>query len=377
MSIPRARRWCFTINNFSQEEEEAVMNAPQQDWLKCIIAEEEHLEEGTPHIQGYFETVSRVYMTFLKGYFGTRIHLEVAKGSTKQNWEYCTKEGNIIVEHNRPDTVDRRPHRSKTDVSAAQILEDIPNMTEDDFKEAHPNFYLRNRKLYYEHRLRALLARATSYNSDLHDKNLWIYGPPGTGKTTFALSGLPRYNVYQKCAKNKWWDEFDPLRHQRVVIEDFDPCEQFSTLPYYLKIWGDRHGSVVEIKGAGTYLDGHIPVIVTSNYSIDDCIPNPADRAAIKRRFREIYWDGSRIEGYSECPFTGHYLNQQQPNVSVPKPAAAVEPEPSQPEDIPEEEDYEDSIVEEEDSIVEEEDEEYKGVDLSFYSLQNLMNHYD
>lgn len=78
----RAIRWVFTINNFTQEDEEAVMNLPDQPWCKCTVAEEEHLDEGTPHIQGYLETHTPKDRTALSRYFNSHAWIEVARGST-------------------------------------------------------------------------------------------------------------------------------------------------------------------------------------------------------------------------------------------------------------------------------------------------------
>lgn len=64
----QACRFVFTINDFTYEEEQAVMNLSNYPGIVYAIAEEEHLEEGTPHIQGYIhfvykkiEKISKIY----------------------------------------------------------------------------------------------------------------------------------------------------------------------------------------------------------------------------------------------------------------------------------------------------------------------------
>lgn len=344
----RGVRWCFTINNPTEEDVHNVKHLSEQDWVKSAIAEFEHLNEGTPHIQGFMILNGQKYLSWLKNaYFGPRIHLEVARGTTKQAWDYCTKEGNIIIEYNKPDTVDRTPHR-RGDELARNILRDIGELDEEDFKEQYPSFYLRNKPIYDQHRISYLQRTAIAYNSELHDKNLWLYGPTGTGKTTFALSGLPVYQIYSKPATNKWFDGFDPARHKRVVLDDLPILQPGSNIPYYLKIWADHYGCTVEKKGSGTFLDARIPIIVTSNFSIDEAIPNEIDRQAIKRRFREVYWDGHNIEMYSECPSFGHYLGQVSPAQRpqpVQIPQRPVTPQSAQ---------YSEYQTDDEDSIIEE-----------------------
>ena len=98
MKRVRARRWVFTINNFTYEEEEAVRNLEINEDVEAVIAEEEHLEEGTPHIQGYLRTIRQIDRSVVLRWLGRRAHIEVAMGSEVDNIKYCTKEDQVIVE---------------------------------------------------------------------------------------------------------------------------------------------------------------------------------------------------------------------------------------------------------------------------------------
>jgi len=94
----QSKRWCFTFNNHT--ENECYKNGDVFRVLKekCILAivGEEIGESGTPHLQGYIETLSRVRpISAFK--LCKNIHWEIAKGNRKENENYCSKDGNIVL----------------------------------------------------------------------------------------------------------------------------------------------------------------------------------------------------------------------------------------------------------------------------------------
>lgn len=89
----RSRRFCFTINNYS--EDEIAQLHKSFDGSKYIIGKEVG-DEGTPHLQGYVEFKFGKTLTALKK-INNRAHWEIAKGNTDQNVKYCSKEGNFTT----------------------------------------------------------------------------------------------------------------------------------------------------------------------------------------------------------------------------------------------------------------------------------------
>lgn len=87
-----AKKWTFTWNNYTEEEFLDI----KKTWTKqCdyIIIGKEVGEQGTPHLQGYLELISKKRPM---GTFGTtRVHWEKAKGNRMQNKAYCSKDGNF------------------------------------------------------------------------------------------------------------------------------------------------------------------------------------------------------------------------------------------------------------------------------------------
>ena len=108
--------------------------------------------------------------------------------------------------------------------------------------------------------------------------NEWYYGEPGTGKTKKAWNENPK--LYIKPL-NKWWDGYNG--EDVVLLDDWDP--KHDVLVSHLKQWADRYPFRAEMKGS-SIMARPKKIIVTSNYSIDECFQNPQDVDAIKRRFK-------------------------------------------------------------------------------------------
>lgn len=87
--ISPAKRWCFVLNHWKEEEFNAISSIVPEYCNFCIIGSEIG-ELGTPHLQGYleFKTKKRPKSVF----DNIRIHWEKAKGNKQQNIEYCSKE---------------------------------------------------------------------------------------------------------------------------------------------------------------------------------------------------------------------------------------------------------------------------------------------
>lgn len=91
-SNPRSRKWCFTLNNYTAEEYKELTELFTSKGWTYVIGKEVG-ENGTPHLQGFIQHKNAIAFKYLKEIL-PRAHLEKAKGSVKQNLEYCEKEGN-------------------------------------------------------------------------------------------------------------------------------------------------------------------------------------------------------------------------------------------------------------------------------------------
>lgn len=89
-----SNRWCFTLNNYTQEEYDDMISALVQISTRYVVGKERG-DQGTPHLQGYYETEDRTRPTALK-LKHLRTHFEKAKGTDVQNYKYCIKEGSHV-----------------------------------------------------------------------------------------------------------------------------------------------------------------------------------------------------------------------------------------------------------------------------------------
>lgn len=134
----------------------------------------------------------------------------------------------------------------------------------------------------YTNRRLAELKPKKRFEGNLKDKNLWIWSRgTGMGKSYWS----ERIGDYYDKAPNKWWDGY---KGEKIVrIEELDP-ENCKYIASYLKRWADYGQFTAAMKGSAMKLNpADYNLIVTSNFSIDECFENERDARAIKRRFEE------------------------------------------------------------------------------------------
>ena len=278
----RARGWCFTINNFSEEEKNQISELICSNAVKYGIAETEHTGdgEGTPHIQGYIYFENAQTFRRIKNLIGERAHIEPAKGNPKQNYDYCSKEGTVFVSKPLNTNSSKFPF--------LEMHKDMLSMSLGDFEEKYPKeMYLRRDKV-----IATRFAHATRntgrFEGDLKERNIWIWGETGLGKSRWAESNGTYNEIYYKNF-NKWWDGYDIISTKIVIMEDYPSLPTGDFLAQEMKFWTDRRPFNAECKGSHLKVDPRrFFFIITSNYPIERCFQNPEDIASLKRRFKEI-----------------------------------------------------------------------------------------
>lgn len=91
--INPAIKWCFTLNNYTEEEYSAICSNILSLCRYGIVGREVSPTNNTPHLQGYIEFTRKKRP--LGAFNNPRIHWEKAKGNKLQNVEYCSKEDKV------------------------------------------------------------------------------------------------------------------------------------------------------------------------------------------------------------------------------------------------------------------------------------------
>lgn len=127
-STRRSRGFCFTWNNYPETWRNTLDNLSTSYW---VVGEEAAPSTGTKHLQGY------VYFTNARSFNSIReqlpgCHVLIARGSSKQNRDYCSKEGKFHESGVLPGDDESRGsgERARWDHALASAragkLEDVP-----------------------------------------------------------------------------------------------------------------------------------------------------------------------------------------------------------------------------------------------------------
>jgi len=267
--MPRGRGWCFTINNFNDEDIEQVKALIHTTNFQYVCVGKEIGESGTPHLQGYCYWRQPKSHTAIAGYL-TRASSRVARGTAQENKTYCSKEHLWYEEGTIPTGPTGQADKWKEVIRLAEE----GNLAE--IKDTYPAIYIR-----YYGRLRSLYSIERPVLQGPLGNEWWV-GPPGTGKSKRLHRLYP--NHFPKML-NKWWDGY--MNEEVIGIEEWEPD---SRLAHHLKIWADRYPFNAEIKGGCIRNIRPERIIVLSNFKIEECFPTAITQQAIRRRFKVYHF---------------------------------------------------------------------------------------
>lgn len=269
-----SRNWCFTLNNFTEEEYNAIL-----EWeTDYIVIGKETGEEGTPHLQGYVEWKGSKPLGRLKK-LNPRIHWETRRGSREEASEYCKKENNFYENgkttksQGKRNDLERVKEMVKAGANTREIWDIAPSFQAMKMAEI-------GMKLYEQQRM-----------WEMHV--YWFWGPTGSGKTRRAFEEAQ--NPWISGKSLKWWDGYDG--HKHVIIDDFRA--DFCTFHELLRIL-DRYPYRVETKGGTRQL-------VATHIWITSCHPpekiyqkSEEDVQQLLRRITQVTYIAQKLEDRAE-----------------------------------------------------------------------------
>lgn len=262
----RSRNWCFTLNNYTEEEEHIVFEMAFTS--KYIVCGKERGASGTPHLQGYVAYENKKSFRQMQDVL-ERAHWESMKGTSEQASIYCKKEGDFFEYGDIPLSQQSKGDKEKERWDLA-----LSAFRQGQFDQVPTDILVRYGKglEYASQKLNTMIPLI-----DTQERMQWYYGGTGTGKSKKAREDNPM--AYLKPC-NKWWDNYQG--QETVIIEDFD--KNHNILVHHLKIWADRYPFPAEYKGGSTAIRPK-KIIVTSNYHPNEIWTEASDLEPILRRF--------------------------------------------------------------------------------------------
>lgn len=242
----KVRNICFTLNNYTLEEEAKLTDS---DLWRYLIYGREVGENGTPHLQGYMELNRQMNWRSLKKKLGERYHLESRLGTQEEAIIYCKKDGDFLElgtkkkQGCRVDLIELKEKVLKGDKKVRDIIkDDVQNYQQLRFVEGLSKYIALPKE-------------------QIKRKVYWYWGPSGIGKTFDAFEEAKNEEYWMSGKDLKWFEGY--WGQPNVIIDDFRG--DFCTFHFLLRLLDD-YPLRVEYKGSSTPWLA-TTIWVTSTYS--------------------------------------------------------------------------------------------------------------
>lgn len=267
----RGKRFVFTLNNYTESEWNLAENGDYPCLTHLIVAQEVG-ESGTPHLQGYLEFKDRVLVTQVRRRvpFLSRAAIFVAKGTRRQNFDYCTKQNGL-----RREIGDFGAEVTRSDLQRIRELIDA-GVPELEIAEKYFSRWCTYRRAFREYRDLRCTYSLSSLRTNL--EVIVYFGPPGSGKTRRVYEEEKELYVWPG---GRWFDGY--VGQEAVLFDDYDG----SQIPFRLLLRViDIYPITLEVKG------GHIywypkRIYFTSNVAPQNWYERE-DFAPLQRRFTRV-----------------------------------------------------------------------------------------
>lgn len=280
-STKRVRAFCWTLNNYTPVEVQALQNVP----CKYVVWGEEKGENGTPHLQGYIELANASTIDSMKRLLGTRTHIEHRIGTPKQASNYCLKGEQTHAEwleqhENGPNfgknyvgytrgVLSQQGKRVDLDEIGSAIF---AGSSVEEISREHPGAFIQ-----YGRGIERL--KALQYKDRVaRPKCVWRWGLAGTGKSYGPMHAHASYYIKDGT---KWWDGYE--QQEAIVIDDFD--KDSWSFRDFLRLL-DENPYSGEFKGG--YIKINSPFIYVTCEHPPELLWTGNELTQVERRFAEI-----------------------------------------------------------------------------------------
>lgn len=274
-----SRRWCFTTNHYTLQDEEAFQTSTL---FSYIIFGREHGESGTPHLQGFAVCKHPVRLSQLHSTF-PRSHFEKAIcRSDAPCIAYCRKEDPNPFER------DDRRQGSRTDLQAA--LQTCKEEGVDACAAAHPETFVK-----YSRGISEWYGRVVRPDGARDVRVYWLFGPTGSGKTHRVYT-LPHVTPLWRSHGLQWFCGYNG--QSTVLIDDFR--EEDVQFAFFLQLL-DKYPLQVPVKGSYVWWQP-TSIYVTTPHDVRETFHRPSheDLGQLMRRVSDRFECSKNGDEY-EC----------------------------------------------------------------------------
>ncbi len=279
-----SRDWCFTLNNYTLEEEGDVQSFVANKLAVFVAMQREVGDKGTPHLQGVLVAPSPCRITHVRKLI-PRAHWERRLGTLSEALAYAIKD-DTREEGATPFVDGKRP----VGQGKRSDLRTIGRMVVGGYQDYDVSYDFPGQFIRYHKGIRALRQVHQSHAGRL--RNVQVYfGPTGVGKTSLAIAQANKrgsvYYLSSGNSKNIWFDHYSG--QTTIIVDDFFGWLRYSFMLRFL----DRYPFLMETKGGTTWmLHSTTHIVFTSNsepgrwYRFNEC--SLLNKAALLRRITTV-----------------------------------------------------------------------------------------
>ena len=279
----QARRFCITINNPTETDEEMFTYLQNLEHIKYFIfSREKGNMEGTIHLQMFLIfTIGKRFSTIKKLF--PKAHIESAKGSNTQNRDYCSKNDTHI---SGPfEFGEFAEQGARKDLKAFFDLVNA-GATDYELQCLYPKLYEKNVSKLAAFRNAKIL---NDYSKSLREDLIvtYIYGSTGVGKTYCIMKKYDKGSFYRitDYIKDPWQDYVD----QKIVVFDefrsqFPMVNMLNFLDIYPVSLPARFSNKITCYNRLFIISNIPPSSQYSNYKVEE----PETYKAFNRRIHHV-----------------------------------------------------------------------------------------